>query len=392
MRYFLFCLVFLRLYSLEVSDLTLEEKIGQLLIVKFYGNERNQESDRLIQQAHVGGFIYYTWANELTSAAQVKKLSGGLQASSKIPLFLSVDQEGGRVNRLNQGFTAFPDNATIAETKNQALAEEVAFDIGQELRAVGINMNFSPVVDVNINPDNPVIGRRSFSPDPKIVAAFGAKALEGYRKANVIAVLKHFPGHGDVTVDSHHGIPIVAKKIEDLRSVEWYPYFQLVKDAPAIMTAHIIEKAIDPSQIATFSPAVINKLLRDEIGFKGVIITDSLAMEAVYLSSSSLQEAALKALQAGHDVLCLGGKLLVGQHEGYEVTADDMIAMHRYLVNAVRQGKISEARINQSVQRVLNLKNNYLLFSKTPEVKFNLAEHQALADKILKLTSKNNSG
>jgi beta-N-acetylhexosaminidase len=354
---FFFILMHCTLFAIEVSDLTLEEKVGQLLMVHFNGLDSNQESDRLICEAHVGGFIYYKWANGLVGPEQVKNLSAGLQASSKIPLLIAVDQEGGRVSRLTDGFTQFPSNFVVAKTGDPDYAREIAFVMGQEMRDVGVNMNFAPVVDVNINPYNPIIGDRSFGTDPSLVATFGAKSLEGYKQANVIATLKHFPGHGDVTVDSHKGIPIVNKNKSELVDVEWFPFQQLINEAPVIMTAHLIESALDPHQIATFSPLVVDKLLRQEMDFKGVIITDSLVMKGVSLSSSSIQEAALRALQAGHDMLLLGGGQLLGS--SHELSVDDVMEIHHSLVEAVKEKKLSEERINQSVERILNLKDVY---------------------------------
>ncbi|MFS8563271.1 MAG: hypothetical protein LVR00_02645 [Rhabdochlamydiaceae bacterium] len=218
----LLCLCAAPCFGLNSDTLSLEEKVGQLLMVHFQGEVANEDARVLIQDMKAGSIIYYNWSNGLTSPEQVKTLSEGLQKLAKanqtpIPLLIATDQEGGRVCRLTQGFTVFPGNKALAMTGDPTLAEEAAFVMGRELKAVGVNMNLAPVIDVNINPQNPVIGTRSFGDDPKIVAAFGKKALSGYRRAGIIATLKHFPGHGDTAIDSHEALPVVTKEIGELK-------------------------------------------------------------------------------------------------------------------------------------------------------------------------------
>lgn len=347
-----------------VEKMTLEEKAGQLLMVHFHGETANGEAETLICDTKVGGIVYYNWSNGLNSPAQVKNLSSGLQELAEnnrlsIPLFIGVDQEGGRVARLKNGFTVFPANQTLGETGNPDLAQAAAFTMGRELRAVGININFAPVVDVNINPRNPVIGSRSFSNDPKIVLAFSEKALAGYKQANIIASLKHFPGHGDVEMDSHLALPVVDKPMSELERAELFPFAKLASSADLIMTAHLLVPALDPQNCSTLSKKTLS-YLRNTLGFEGVIITDSLVMEGVLKKCRSIDEAAIQALDAGCDILLLGGKQLIGGTTNLELTAKDIQRVHRSIVNAVKNGRLSEARVDEAVRKILSLKKRYL--------------------------------
>lgn len=370
--------------------MTLEEKIGQLLMVHFNGETANEEAKTLIQKAHVGGFIYYNWANGLNSPEQVLCLSSSLQKLSDqnripIPLFIAVDQEGGLVARLTKGFTIFPGNKALGMTSNYELAEQSAFAIGQELNAVGVNFNLSPVVDVNCNPRNPVIGIRSFGSSTDIVIPFAKNAIQGYHRAGIITSLKHFPGHGDVEVDSHQDLPVIKKSKQQLQNVELLPFKELSSLSDTIMTAHVVVPSIDPINCATLSKNVLD-ILRDEIGFEGVIISDSLVMEGLLKNCSSIDDAAIKALKAGCDILMLGGKKLIGAHTDLELTIADVERIHKSLVEAVKTGLISEKRVNQAVQRILNLKNKYnlSLTEETKNLRFlvNTPENNFLAKKI----------
>ncbi len=352
----------------SLDNMSLDEKVGQLLIAHFHGDEANEEAQILINQVCIGGIIYYEWANGLSSPSQVQELSNGLQklareGRSGIPLFISVDQEGGRVCRLKSGFTVFPSNWTIGQAQDPQLAERCAYAMGTEMRAVGINVNFAPVVDVNSNPQNPVIGTRSYSSSSEVVAEFAQCALNGYHRARVISTLKHFPGHGDVTSDSHDTLPILDKSKEELLCVELYPYQRLIQDADMVMTAHILVHALDADACATFSQKILRDLLRSELGFQGVVISDSLIMKGAMDQNSSIEEAAMRAFNAGCDILLFGGRQLVGKQVNHELTAEDIARIHRFLVNAVKEGQISEERLDASVKRILDLKSKYGLFN-----------------------------
>ena len=234
--------------SSSLKAMTLEEKVGQLLLVHFNGEKVNNDAKILVQDTKVGGIIYYNWSNGLHSPKQIQTLSTDLQKLTEknqnpIPLLIAADQEGGVVSRLHNGFTKFPGNKALGETCDPNLAESIALAMGEELQAVGINMNLAPVVDVNSNPRNPVIGVRSFGDEAETVFAFGKKALSGYRQAQIIATLKHFPGYGDVAVDPHGDLPIVRKSKKELERVELLPFAKLASSADAIMTAHILVPA-----------------------------------------------------------------------------------------------------------------------------------------------------
>lgn len=334
--------------------MSLEDKVGQLLMVSFHGEVANEDAKALIQEVKVGGIIYYNWSNGLHSPEQVRNLSAGLQDLAEIPLLIATDQEGGVVTRLTDGFTRFPGNKTLGESGDPSLAYAAALTMGQEMLAVGINMNLAPVVDVNSNPRNPIIGERSFGESPETVIAFGKKGLDGYRQAGVIATLKHFPGHGDTAVDSHKDLPVVLKSIEELKQVELAPFAQLAEKAPAIMTAHLLVPALDPDHCSTLSAKTLF-YLRNEIGFQGVIISDSLVMQGVLKECPTVDAAAIAALNAGCDILLLGGRQLIGESR-VELTVVDIKRIHTALIQAVQEGQISEERLDQAVGRVLALK------------------------------------
>lgn len=387
--------------SIPLEDLSLEEKVGQLLTVHFQGESPNEDARALIQEIKVGGIIYYNWSNGLDSPTQVQRLSSGLQQLAQtnpraIPLLITADQEGGIVNRLSSGFTVFPGNMALGATENTGLAEAAAYAMGQEMRAVGVNMNLAPVVDINKNPRNPVIGVRSFAESPEIVCAFGERALFGYRRSGVIATLKHFPGHGDVEVDSHESLPTVKKTLAELQSCELLPFSKLASVADVIMPAHILVPALDPKKCTTLSEKSL-KYLRDDLGFQGVIITDSLVMGGVLSQCSSVDEAAIQAFLAGCDILLLGGRQLNGEQDSFELTVADVRRIHQSIIAAVKSGRISEERINGSVAKILSLKKRHLGNSSgsIPNISdvVNTENHRALARQIaalaLEITSEN---
>lgn len=379
----------------SLSTMTLEEKVGQLLMVHFHGEVANEEARTLIQETKVGGIIYYNWSNGLTSSKQVQALSIGLQKLTKenraqIPLLIAVDQEGGIITRLDKGFTQFPGNKALGMTDDPTLAEAAALAMGLELKAVGVNMNLAPVVDVNSNPRNPVIGARSFGDNPETVFAFGKMALQGYKKAQIIATLKHFPGYGDVTVDPHEDLPIVRKTQKELEKVELLPFTRLASSADAIMTAHVLVPAFDTENCSTLSEKTLT-YLKETIGFKGVIVADSLVMEGVFQKCHTVDEASIQALHAGCDILILGGKLLIGEHTGFELTVADVQRIHGSIVNAIKSGRISEERLNQAVKKILKLKERYLTSKSETQQLINTANHRAIAQKIGSLALKNSA-
>lgn len=362
-----FCL---QAYSKQhVSDLTLEEKVGQILMVHFVGDQVNSDAEALVKELMIGGIIYYNWANKLSSPAQVRDLSLSLQNLSattrlKIPLFIAVDQEGGVVSRMTHGFTVFPGNKALGHINDHSLIKESMQIIGQELRACGVNFNFAPVVDVNVNPQNPVIGVRSFGETPQMVTACAKAAIRGLHEAGIISTLKHFPGHGDVSIDSHFELPTVRKNLKELQRCELHPFKKLARHCDVIMTAHLKVDALDDKNCATFSEKTISHL-RNKIGFKGVVISDSIVMNGALKQVDSVEDAAIKAFNAGCDIILIGGKSLVGSTTP-ELKIEEIKNVHKALVEAVKNGKVSQSKLDQSVKRVLDLKSKYKISNQQP--------------------------
>ena len=368
------------LLSLLLVTLGLEEKVGQMLMAHFRGPE---EAKKLIEEAHIGGVIYYNWSNDLSSPEKVKSLSHELQQMTKVPLLIAVDQEGGIVARLKEGFTLFPGARALGLTEDVELAESVAQAMGQEMQAVGINLDLAPVVDIAWTKESPLF-QRSFGNSPEKVVAFAEKVMEGFRKSFVFSCLKHFPGHGAVESDSHFILPILNKSKEELLKTDLVPFAALAKSADCVMTGHIMVPSIDAEKNGTLSEKIIG-MLRDDIGYNGVVITDSLVMKGVLEQASSVLDAAIQSIKAGVDIVLLGGKQL--QLEGeFELSAEDVCNIHKGLVVAVNKGEIPEERINQSVDRILALKERYTTASNVP-----FEKHEAIADRAITALLKSQS-
>lgn len=352
--FFCYFLWFLPIFSLPmVEELTLEEKIGQLLLVHFRGETVEDSTKKVLSKASIGGIIYYPFANGLADPIQVSALSSALQAESRIPLFISIDQEGGRVSQ----FAAFPSQ----REQTHLPIKKLTLQMGKDLKRAGINVNFSPVVDVDSNPRNPIIGNRSFSADPNEVIRCAKESLAGYSEAGILCCLKHFPGHGDSEIDSHLGLPIINKSLEELEKVELAPFYALHDQVDLIMTGHLVVPALDEDYPATLSSKILINLLREQWGYKGVIISDSLIMRALSGYHQGLKEIALNAFNAGCDILCISGRIAKSGESYYEPSPEDYLEIHSFLVDSVKNGAISESRLNESVQRILDLKAKYRL-------------------------------
>ena len=327
--------------------MTLKEKIGQMFMVGFDGAVPSKTVLRLIREARLGGVILF--ARNLQSPAQTAQLSNALQSQSqKMPVLISIDQEGGRVSRLPKGFSIFPGGAQLAACHSPEWVYRVAEATAKELRAVGINMNLAPVLDVATHPANPVIGDRAFGANPVLVSTLGLTMIAGFQDNNVIACGKHFPGHGDTGADSHKELPRVAQGLRRLREVELRPFLHTIQNGLAsIMTAHVLYPALDPDEPATLSRRIVTGLLREGMGFKGVVITDDLEMAAIS-DRHGPGEAAVKAIEAGADLV------LICHDEDKQLAAMEAVA------RAVKQKRISEARIEQSLLRILQMKEKFL--------------------------------
>lgn len=332
-------------------ELTLEQKVGQMVMMGVPGTTVGPEARTLIEEYNVGGIMLF--AENVETPAQVARLTAGLQqlaeeSGAGVPLFVSIDQEGGRVVRIKDGVTPLPSHMAIGATGSQALAERVGGIVGAELAALGVNMNAAPVMDVNNNPHNPVIGTRSFGEDPHAVAELGTAFMRGMQAAGVLAIAKHFPGHGDTDVDSHLALPTVAHARERLDEVELVPFrAAIAAGVDAIMSAHITFPAVDatPGLPSTLSHRVLTGLLRRELGFDGIIITDALEMEGI-TSQFSIPDAAVKAVLAGADIV------LIAQSQYNE---DGQRAVEQ-LVRAVQDGVIPMERVDESVRRIAEAK------------------------------------
>ena len=336
-----------------LSSMTLEQKIGQLMVIGFDGEEMSPDLQQMIAETGVGGVIFF--ARNVSSPQQVAALTANLQTAArdagKPGLLIAVDQEGGRVARLTErgGFTEFPGAMALGAAGDEQLARDIASAMAQELRALGFNVDFAPDLDVNNNPDNPVIGLRSFSSDPALTAAYGAAFIEGLQSNGVIAFGKHFPGHGDTSVDSHYGLPVVAHERERLEAVEFAPFRAAMQaGVEGIMSAHVVFPAIEPEGLpATLSPRVMTGLIREEMGYTGLLVTDSLEMGALGDSGYPPALAAERAFAAGADLL------LFNRDHAMHRAAFDLI------VSQVQAGLIPIERVDESARRVLALKERY---------------------------------
>lgn len=333
---------------MNIEQLTLRQKIGQMFMCGFEGTEPNEAIENLIRQYDLGGIIYFR--RNLDNPVQVADLSAQLQKISSeqtsIPLLISVDQEGGMVARIENGISLMPGNMTLGATRDLNAAYQTAYTSGKELRAMGINVNFAPDIDVNNNPMNPVIGVRSYGENPDLVADMGLAAVRGYEASGVAPTVKHFPGHGDTETDSHYGLPVVPHSMERLRSVEFVPFKKAIKNGvDMVMSAHVIFPALEQSELpSTLSPRVINGLLRNELGYDGVVCTDCLEMKAI-ADPYGFAEGTVLAVEAGVDIVLISHRY------------DHQVAGIEALLKAVESGRISEERINQSVKRILKLKD-----------------------------------
>jgi beta-N-acetylhexosaminidase len=359
-----------------LAHMTLEQKVGQVFMLGFEGTSLNDSNRALIHGLHLGGVTLF--GRNIESAAQLASLDRDLQTiADPVPLFISVDQEGGLVVRVTDGATIFPGNMAVGATGDPALARQVAEASAAELLAMGVNMDLAPVVDVNTNPLNPVIGVRAFGSSADLVTQFATQAVEGMQSTGICAVAKHFPGHGDTSVDSHRDLPVVPHPLARLESLELLP-FQAAMQAgvDGIMTAHLFLPAIEPEQDlpATLSHHVLTDLLRDRLGYQGLILTDALDMQAIKKDRGAAS-AAVDAFEAGADMLLIAG-----------TNADDRMQLGDdppALLAAVQSGRISEARLDASVLRILIAKARRGLLNGSLPVAdsrvLNSPEHRALA-------------
>jgi beta-N-acetylhexosaminidase len=340
-----------------VASLPLEVKVGQMIISGVTDTEVGDDSRHIIEDLHIGNIILM--GRNFDNPEQVLALTQGLQDLAMevngIPLIIGTDQEGGLVQRANYyaGFTPMPPAELAGAAEDPALMERYGQMVGSELAAVGVGLDFAPVLDVNDNPTNPVIGAlgRSFGTTPAAVESSALPFLAGLTEAGVIGVGKHFPGHGSTTTDSHLDLPFVDKDLADLEAVDIAPFAAAVEAGiPAIMPAHVVYTALDPDLPATLSAPIQTGLLREQLGFEGVIITDDMGMAGI-MQIAPPEESGVRAILAGADILTCVRMDITG------ACAPDMIEqLHAGLMGAVEDGRLTEERIDESVRRILALK------------------------------------
>ncbi|CAL9424051.1 MULTISPECIES: glycoside hydrolase family 3 N-terminal domain-containing protein [unclassified Streptomyces] len=346
-----------------VARMSLEEKVGQLFVMRVYGHSATHPDQadidanlreigvrtaaELVAKYHVGGIIYFAWAHNTRDPHQIADLSNGIQRAAlaqrvPVPVLISTDQEHGIVARVGEPATLLPGAMALGASGARDVARRAAHIAGAELAALGIRQNYAPVADVNVNPANPVIGVRSFGADPQAVARMVAAQVKGYQGAGVAATAKHFPGHGDTTDDSHTKLPYIHHTREQWETLDAPPFRSAVAAGiDSVMTAHIVVPSLDPAEDpATLSRPILTGILRERLGYDGVVVTDSLGMEGVRTKYGDDRVPVL-ALKAGCDQL---------------LNPPDLDLAWNAVLDAVRGGELSEERLDESILRILRLK------------------------------------
>lgn len=340
-----------------LQRMTPEEKIGQMVMALPHDDPHgmpDEQTRKAIQQYHVGSFILYH-RNDPGSATRYNNRLQRWAADTRlgIPLLLSADFEYGTLQHVRRGTTGFPRPMGIGATRSLKETAVAARITAREARAMGFHWNYAPLADVNTRPENPVIGVRSFGEKTRLVSDMTAAFVRATQKERVIATPKHFPGHGDTDTDSHLDLPVVTYDRETLEKVHLPPFRAAIDaGADAVMTAHVVVRAIDPHLPATLSPQVLTGLLREEMGFEGIIVTDSMSMDAID-EHWGTAEAAVMSVKAGADIV---------MSTGSDGTFADLMETVEGLREAYRSGELSEKRIDQSVRRILRTKCEYGLF------------------------------
>ncbi|MGW1428849.1 glycoside hydrolase family 3 protein [Streptomyces sp. NPDC002431] len=352
-----------------VSGMSLEEKVGQLFVMRVYGHSATEPDQadidanlaeigvrtaaEMIAKYHVGGIIYFAWAHNTRDPHQIADLSNGIQRAglagpTPLPLLVSTDQEHGIVCRVGEPATLMPGAMALGAGGSRSDARKAGQIAGAELGAVGINQNYAPDADVNVNPANPVIGVRSFGSDPQSVAGMVAAQVKGYQSSRIASTAKHFPGHGDTSTDSHTGLPVITHTRAQWSELDAPPFrAAIAAGIDSIMTAHIVVPELDPSgDPATLSHPILTGILREELGYDGVVVTDALGMEGVRTKYGD-ERVPVLALKAGVDQLLNPPNLAVAWNA---------------VLRAVKSGELTEARLDESILRILRLKTKLGLF------------------------------
>jgi beta-N-acetylhexosaminidase len=332
----------------SLNEMNLDEKIGQMIFAGLEGTQPNNKMNHLINRYKVGGIIFN--GENLVSPKQTIDYLNQIQlqnAGNPLPIMFGVDQEGGRIAKLPGKLKKLPTNQEIGKINDPSFSYEIGSLLGRQLTAFGLHMDFAPVLDVNSNPNNPVIADRSFGNNPDIVSSLGIQTMKGIQSQRIISVEKHFPGHGDTSVDSHFELPVVNKTRAELEKIELIPFKQAIANgADVVMVGHIMLPKIDPKNPSTMSEKIIQGILRKDLKFNGVVITDDMTMKAI-INNFEIGQAAVQSVKAGSDIIMVA-------HD-----YDKIVTVIKALKAAVESGEISEERIDESVNRILELKKNY---------------------------------
>lgn len=324
-------------FKQQVYSLPLAEKVGQMLMIGMNGKTVSTELEQALQQ-HIGHVILFK--DNITSIEQLRNLITAIDTiDTAYPVWVGIDEEGGRVSRLPNELIKLPSAQKLAANYTPDQVEAIAKHLGTVLANNGIDINFAPVMDVNSNAANPVIGDRAFSADVETVKSYAQHFTKGLQRAGVLAVAKHFPGHGDTNVDSHVGLPVINKSLAQLQQLELQPFQQAVEQGiDSIMIGHLLVPAIDESKPASLSRKIVTDLLRNQLQYEGIIITDDLTMGALALP---LPQSILAAIKAGNDIALANGSLA------------DVFEGQKLVMQAVEQGTIPLQQINESAYRIL---------------------------------------
>ena len=337
-----------------LNNMSLDEKIGQLVIVGFMKDASEQQISDYMAKYKVSGFILFkrNFANLQELYVLNEKLKK-LNSVNKLPLFISMDEEGGTVSRLPKEGTHFQDMSKVGKINDIKLTEKIGQVIGSEFKSVGINMNFAPVLDIS-GSDNKLLAKRVFGNTPEIVTAQGTSFIKGLESKNIIAVPKHFPGHGATNLDSHGILPKINISKETLVKRELVPYKAAIANGlDAVMVGHLAYPKIDPSGLpATMSSIFLKDILRDQLKFKGLVITDEIEMIGFSGNKMSFDESIIKSFNAGVDIFVIG--------HTYKTQQNVIAALKKGVIDK----KISEARLNESVQRIITTKKKYNIIDK----------------------------
>ena len=363
--------------STEMEPLSIDRAIGQKILLAFEGKDDLPGEIRdVIRKVRPGGFTLYRALN-IENPAQVHQLTQALQQialeEGLSPFLIAADQEGGQLMAIGEGTTQLPGNLALGAAGSTELAHQAGVVLGRELAAIGINIDYAPCCDVNVNPHNPVVGTRSFGQDPRKVAALSAAMVAGIQASGVAAAAKHFPGHGDTASDSHHGVPVVPHRLERLREVELPPFAAAIRaGAKLVMTAHLALPEVDGRDDlpATLSASILQGLLRRELGFSGLIVTDALDMRAI-LQGMSIEQVAVSAVSAGIDLLLLGP------------SQTSPASIYNRLLESTQQGELDTESFQASTRRIKALKDWLGKQALPPELDVvGCAAHQAVATEI----------